>query len=183
VFQSPDLIHSTRSGECSTTVYMTSGDAGYGTAYAFSREEGIRTAYAWMANTTSDGFRRGTMIIGGHPVIIDTLQRGHPQIQLIWLRLPDGNIDGSGYDATNRTSLLSLFLGDVGSITDITETTSYTLISLQTMLLLLILARGPEVIAILDYLSSDGDHSDHFVSARMVKAAIEDVRLPGRLVR
>lgn len=58
--------------------------------------------------TISDvALHRFTATFAGQPVLVQTLV-GAPQIQRVMFRLPDGNMDGSGYPSTGYTSLRQL---------------------------------------------------------------------------
>lgn len=97
LFQSPTLSNEVDSGLCITTVILTAGDAGLGLTYAKNREIGNRAAYAQMAgvsNTYTDSYAT----FGGQSVLVSTMTAA-PWIQKIFMRLPDGNIDGSGFSA------------------------------------------------------------------------------------
>lgn len=48
LFQSPTLLDDVDSGECITSIFLTSGDSGAGSAYARSREVGNQAAYSQM---------------------------------------------------------------------------------------------------------------------------------------
>ena len=53
LFQSPRLISVIRGGLCVRTVYVTAGDANDTAAYWASRESGMKTAYAQLAEVAN----------------------------------------------------------------------------------------------------------------------------------
>ncbi|ORY58336.1 hypothetical protein BCR35DRAFT_271227, partial [Leucosporidium creatinivorum] len=177
LFQSPDLLHDVQAGNCITGVYLTSGDSGYGSAYAQSRESGNEAAWAVMAGV-DDVYAEFNATFGGQPVLVRTLV-GAPQIQKVWVRLGDGGVDGSGYAVTGYMSLRDLWFGVIGSITNQPGTATYTLATLQQAVSEILLARQPDNVRSLDHLSDydAGDHSDHLTVGRLTKA-MADSYLP-----
>jgi hypothetical protein len=130
LFMNPDLQNFLGAGYGTVTVVMTAGEAN-GTVtdsqpgcptptphestfvFAHHRQDGMRAAYAHMAGLP-DSWARSLPVINGREIEIDRLN-GAPQIQLIFLNLPDegdariGGTDGCG------TALNCLFhrIGDV----------------------------------------------------------------------
>src|SRR4051794_29132410 len=94
VFMNPAVPHDVATGVCVSSVYATSGDAGEGTTYSRSRENGIRASYAEMAGVANT-WTTTTITVAGHGITQTTLN-AMPTVRLLFLRLPDGNIDGSG---------------------------------------------------------------------------------------
>jgi len=171
LFQSPDLLHTVQSGRCVRTVYFTAGDNGESQAYWSGRETGVQSAYASMAGvanswTTTDAG------VAGHPIALMTLN-GSPGISLMFMRLPDGNMDGSGFPGTGFESLQKLFTGTIATIHTVDGTSSYSKASLESTLLGLMNSFQPDSINTLDYVGSygDGDHSDHHTVAYLTQQA------------
>ena len=54
--------------------------------------------------------------VPGRDITVDSLEDA-PGVQLVFLRLPDGNIDGTGFAATGNVSLRRLWLGTTPSLT------------------------------------------------------------------
>ncbi|KAI9853878.1 MAG: hypothetical protein M1813_001776 [Trichoglossum hirsutum] len=180
IFQSPDLLHDIRGGACTTTVYLTSGDAGDDPLYPKSREAGIGAAYAQMAGV-ADAYTSTTGVFGGQPVHITTLV-SQPSVQQVWFRLPDGNGGGTGYSRTGYQTLLKLYLGDISAIVNTQRTAAFSLDTLESALFEILSARRADAIRILDYMSSEGDHTDHLITARIVHSVVDSSALPGRLI-
>ena len=111
LFMSPDLLHAIRAGVAVRTVYLTAGDDGMPASYWMTREEGPRAAYALMAGT-ANSWTQSDAGVPGHPIPLFTLS-GNPGISLAYLRLPDGNLNGSGFASTGNESLQKLWQGTI----------------------------------------------------------------------
>lgn len=114
-----------------------------------------------------------TAQFAGQSVTIRTL-RAMPGVQNIYFRLPDGNIDGSGFSYDDYPSLLNLYAGYVGSLTSIDGRATFTIGSLRQALGQIISTFNPSNVITQDYLSDlgSGDHSDHLVVARIVAGLV-----------
>ena len=171
LFQSPSLYNDIAGGtKCVTGISLTSGDSGYGSTYAQAREAGNEAAFAEMAGVASN-WTQISAVFGGQTLIVRTLV-GAPQIQKIWMRLPDGDVDGSGYAVTGYQTLRELYFGSIGSITTQDKSATYTLATLKQALSQIITALAPASIQSLDNLSQydAGDHSDHLTVGRLTSA-------------
>ena len=69
-----------------------------------AREAGNRAAYAQMSGAPNS-WKQSTVAVNGHQLAIFTLT-GKPNITEIFLRLPDGNPDGSGAKVHHHQSYL-----------------------------------------------------------------------------
>ncbi|KAL4870303.1 hypothetical protein BDV12DRAFT_184505 [Aspergillus spectabilis] len=161
LYLSPDLIHYIQSGQEVRTVCITAGDSGRETSYWQGREEGARTAYAVMSDFPKS-WTETDAGIPGHQAQSFRLQ-GNPDISLVFLRLPDGNLQGQGFEVTGNSSLQKLWEGSIPSI--------QTLIN---MLVHLLSDFRPERVNTLDYHHpyGDGDHSDHHSVGYFVNEAL-----------
>ena len=173
LFMSPDLLHAIRAGVAVRTVYLTAGDDGMPASYWTTREEGPRAAYALMAGT-ANSWTESDAGVPGHPVPLFTLT-GNPGISLAYLRLPDGNLNGSGFASTGNESLQKLWQGTIPLITAIDESSSYTQSSLIAALASLMAGFRPAQIYTQDFVGTygDGDHSDHYTTAYLTQAATQ----------
>jgi hypothetical protein len=172
LFLSPDLRADIVAGRCVRTVYLTAGDAGADDWYWQAREEGERDAYAQMVGGS------GTWVetdagISGHPIPVFTFT-GNERVSLAFIRLPDG-LDGSGSPAQGNKSLKQLEQGTISTITTVNDAapSTYTKAQLLSTLTALMTSYGPSTIRTQDHAGSydDGDHNDHYASARLVNAA------------
>ncbi|KAK4050542.1 hypothetical protein OIO90_005009 [Microbotryomycetes sp. JL221] len=167
LFQSPDLLRETQGRTCSTLIVLTAGDSGSGNTYSQSREAGNEAAYAQMRGV-SDSYTEFKATFAGNAVLVRTLTSA-PEIQKVYFRLPDGNMDGSGYGVTGYQSLRSLYFGNIGSITTLDQSATWTLSSLKAAIGEILRARKPANVRTLDHLSDfdAGDHSDHLTTGRI----------------
>jgi hypothetical protein len=188
LFQNPDLLHDLYVFKCVTTVVFTSGDRGETGDSSLSLERGLQQAYALMADLpVSDPTQEeATVRIGTHDVHSWSL-RGMPNIQIIFLRLPDGLPSGQGYDAHAGASLAKLYKKEIDSITSTDGLASYTLRDLKELIAYTLHMRQPNDVRILDHNTTLAraeehheyhDHTDHIVSAKLVQTVVtgENIR-------
>ena len=181
LFTSPDLLHSMQSSTstvCVRTVYLTAGDAGSGQSYWGQRELGTQAAYAQMLGA-ANAWTQSDAGVTGHPIPVFTLN-GNPNVSLVYMRLPDGNVDGSGFSSTGHKSLQKLWSGSASSISAVNGSSSYTKTSLIATLLTLMQSYQPTQIRTQDYIGTfgDGDHSDHHATAYFARAAHQQYTTP-----
>ena len=178
LFLSPDLVHDIQSGRCVRTVFVTAGDGGGGQGRWEARELGVRAAYARMAGA-NDSWAVTSAGIGGHPATLLTLD-GHPGISVVFMRLPDGWLDGAGVAATGNESLQKLWQGSLANIHAVDGSSAYSRSDLILALTSLLTAFQPDTIRTQDYEGTfgDGDHSDHHATAYFVREAERAYGLP-----
>jgi LmbE family N-acetylglucosaminyl deacetylase len=171
LFLSPDLLHSVQGGGKVRTIFTTASDDGMSSTYWQSLEKGSQAAYAQMAGVPNT-WTKTDAGIAGHPMPLYTLN-GNTNISLIFMRLPDGNLDGSGFPSTGNQSLQKLWTGSISTIKAVDGSSSYTKASLISTLTSLMTAFQPSQIRTQDYAGSygDGDHSDHHTTAYLTQAA------------
>jgi LmbE family N-acetylglucosaminyl deacetylase len=171
LFFSPDLINVIQSGGNLTTIFVTAGDDGQGGSYWQSREEGSQAAYAEMVGVANSWTQQDAGV-SGHPMPMYTLT-GAPAISLIFMHIPDGNIDGSGFASNNYASLQDLWTGSISSIEAVDGSSSYTKSSLVSTLAGLMGTLQPDQILTQDYVGTygGGDHSDHYSVAYFTQSA------------
>ena len=181
LFLSPDLLHDIQAGDCVTTVYLTAGDDGEASAYWQSREAGANAAYANMAGVANN-WNQGVTSAAGHSIVTDTLQ-GAPITQ-VYLRLPDGNADGSGFAMYNYQSLDKLWTGAITTINPVDGSPGYTAQGLVNTLVSLMNTFQPTTIRTQDYTGyvGDDDHADHVVTAYFTRAASQRYTTPHQLI-
>ena len=181
LFLSPDLLHDIRAGKCVRTIFLTAGDAGelagkradQRTRYWHAREAGSMAAYALMSGVR-DSWKQSHILVRGHRIVMFTLS-ADPKISEIFMRLPDGNVDGGGFSVHHFESLLKLRDGEVSVIHAIDGSTSYTKAGLLATVIKLVQMLHPNVIRAQDYVTPDfalvRDHSDHTTTAELAHAA------------
>lgn len=101
-------------------IYTTAGDAGQSEAWWRAREQGALAAQALAGGSTST-IESGTAMINGHRVA--TYENG--AFVSYHLRLPDGNVNGAGFESTGNVSLEKLQIGCIPKITAVDDSTAY----------------------------------------------------------
>lgn len=164
LFLSPDLISDIKSKRCVTTVFVTAGDANLGSSYWKSREDGVKAAYALMAGV-SNSWKEGSAGINKAAAAV-TL-KDNSSISLVFLRLPDGNWDGTGFSNNNNESIKKLWQGNISSIKTVDGAATYSKQELISALLALMNKYSSDKIKTQNYVDgySGADHSDHFTAA------------------
>ena len=172
LFINPDTQADITAGRCVRTVFLTAGDAGRASSYWQGREAGSRAAYAQMAGTSA-AWTQGTTSVAGHTVRTSTLDGGGPDVRLVFLRLPDGNLSGSGFSMYGNESLQKLVQGTISSIHAVDGSATYSQAALVQTLTALMGAEAPSVVRTQDYFGNfgDGDHSDHHAAAYLARSA------------
>lgn len=170
LFLNPDISSDIAAGRCVRTVYLTAGDAGLPAAYWQGRETGVKTAYADMAGVP-DEWQDDRALLDGRFVSVSYL-RERPNLSLIFLRLPDGNIRGDGFAASGYQSLAQLVAGTITEMRTVDDKSPYSLAQLTDLLNLLAALDKPAVVRALNPDNpADGDHSDHHAAGQLARMA------------
>ncbi|MBP1819437.1 PIG-L family deacetylase [Mycobacterium sp. OAE908] len=172
LFQSPSLLHDMQSRDSVvTTVYVTAGDDGQEQAYWTGREAAVNSAYAYMAGVP-DKWIEGVTNAAGHDIVTYTLS-GAPDVRQLFIRLPDGNLDGSGFHRYGEESLQKLWTTQISTMHPVDGSQPYTSQDLTATLTALMAAIQPDIVRVQDYIGTfgDRDHSDHHASAYYARAA------------
>ena len=172
LFLSPDLLHAIQSDGDVRTVYVTSGDSGLDAPYWQDRESGVQAAYAEMAGV-ANSWMQSDAGVAGHPIPVFTLT-DRQDVSLAFMRLPDGNANGSGFASNGYQSLQGLWTGSTSTIETVDGSTSYTLPMLTRTLAYFITSFQPKQINTLDYRHAygDSDHSDHHTVGYLTQFAM-----------
>lgn len=166
---SPDLWRDVKSGRCVRTVFVTGGDAGRPLGFSMNREAGVQAAYATMAGVTN-AWTISDADVDGRWVRMATLTAA-PQVSLVFLRLPDGAMDGSGFARYRFQSLPKLWSGSIDQIQAIDDSESYTRARLIRTLTEVISDFAPAVVRTHDPDVANWDHPDHHKVGAFVMAA------------
>jgi hypothetical protein len=175
-------------------IHMTAGDAGLGTRnggrkhpFYLARENGVESAIRFMADSGDRPPVQATvsaMTFNGHPI----RRVSYRNTVAYFLRLPDGNPEGTGYADTGYQSLSRFADGKIDALSAIDGTTSYRGWSDLTATLrgVIDFERGstPTVhlhVPELDPAINPNDHSDHFMTAKASLNASQTLRGARRL--
>jgi LmbE family N-acetylglucosaminyl deacetylase len=156
---------------CIRTLYITAADDGRPMDYWLGRQRGVEAAYALMAHA-EDSWVDQQATIGGHLIAVREL-KANPDISLVFLRLPDGNVHGEGFASTGSMSLEKIS-HSTASLSALGTTDSYTYSDVVKVVSSLFMVDKPNQIYthISGTALSEGDHSDH----RMVGALVVQAR-------
>lgn len=175
LFMSPDIVNDAAQHRCIRTVYVTAGDAGRPADYWEGRERGSEAAWAAMAGVADD-WSTDEIVAGGQRIRLRTLL-GRPSISLVFMRLPNGNTRGEGFDQRGAT-VYGLLTGRVGTLSARDGSATYTSAELSRTLVDLMRASMPTLVRIQNYTSPYAalarpsfDHYDHIATAKVAFAA------------
>jgi hypothetical protein len=183
LFMNPSAFEDVVSPNVKTVfVHVTAGDAGLGTGrhgrrfpYYLARENGAETAIRFMADAQGWPLQKAasSVTFNGHSIY----RVSYRNTVAYFLRLPDGNPDGTGYQETRHQSLRRLAAADIATISAIDGSAVYRDWNdlVATIRSILDFERGSAPVVQLNLAESDlrrnpRDHSDHLMTAR---AALE----------
>lgn len=177
-----DLLNPHRSVVCLLT---TAGDAGKDTAYWKAREEGLKSSIRFcLAPRHTLVQTTGHRTCQRHLVPFWTLNG----CTVYFLRLPDGNLDGTGFASQNNQSLQRLRIGQISTITAVDGSATYAgwMDVCETLHQLIRQESAGNKNTLLHYLSPDtdanpDDHADHRATGLALQAitGCQQVRYAG----
>jgi hypothetical protein len=168
-------------------VYLTAGDAGAGLGnagrlqpYYLARENGAKLSVKFLADAEKQPYISvsSAASLAGHPISKWT----YGNTVSYFLRLPDGNPQGTGYATTGTQSLKHLRDGTNSGITAIDSSTTYRGWNdlTATLRALIDQERGNASsvwvnLSDTDTIKNAGDHEDHLHTAKGVLEAVADL--------
>jgi LmbE family N-acetylglucosaminyl deacetylase len=165
---------------------FTSGNRGIGGNYSLSLERGLEEAYALMAGVVDESTRQEKSIWIGKYWVESWSLNGMPNMQIVYLRLPDSTPSGAGYDVNHGESLKKLYTKEIRSISTTDGNATYTLDLLKDLIATILHERKPNIVRILNHKapipdehSAIQDHADHVVSAKLVKEVVTKQNIEG----
>lgn len=174
LFMNPTIAHAIDGDDPMTVIYLTAGDFGQEEIYWGAREDGVKEAYAWMADDDSPTWvdETVTVSIGGQDFdLASSHLESQPDIRMYFLRLPDG-FHGEGSETYNGESLFKLAHGEIQTATTVDGANTYSAEDLTTVLTALLETHGPDTLHLQS--ESEIEHSDHVHGAEFAVAALED---------
>ncbi len=191
LFMNPNAYHAVSdSNQHVIFLHLTSGDAGHGMEYndfTRAREEGSKRALRFLLKAAFPRENFDQTITDTVEIIndfkIETFS--YHNIKAYFLRLPDGNYDGSGYERHNQESIKKIVSGEKLTINTIDGINTYTLDDLISTINRIIptpneLNPLSVHIAETDSEINPDDHSDHISTAELVKLVLTEKK-PYRL--
>jgi hypothetical protein len=190
----PSAFNDVTGGAAKTVfVHLTAGDAGLGAGsggrkhpYYLARENGAKTAIRFMADvdTTPTAEIAARPSFNGHAIY----RVNYRNTVSYFLRVPDGNMPGTGYKKTGYQSLKRLADGDNNVLSAVDQSTVYKGWNDLVLTLRKILdferGRAPRVqlnVAEIDERSNPDDHSDHLMTAKAALDAAKDLTCAQRV--
>jgi LmbE family N-acetylglucosaminyl deacetylase len=174
LFMNPDLIHEIQAGYCVHSIYITAGDAGIGQFYWLSREQGSEAAYDYMLGISSNSVWVQRIVeLNSHEFITVANPKGNSRVSLIFMHLPDGNLQGQGFSSSGYESLAKLYSGSISAINSVDNQSYYRSAQLTAALSTIMTTyRATEINTQSDFVSTlSPDHSDHMTVSLFVKQA------------
>jgi LmbE family N-acetylglucosaminyl deacetylase len=156
-------------------VVTTAGDAGRTDGWWQAREQG--SVDAFQATLSPDRISSGLASINGRPVQRYTT----PRWSCYFLRLPDGNLDNTGFPSTGGRTLARLQSGAITTLATVDGSTTYNGWASFTTTLQAILAEERQGTATLrpwvnasdfDRAANPGDHPDHYATAEALRSFV-----------
>jgi len=184
IFGSPTIPQALDAGQCVRNLYLTGSDAGMGLDYAYGREVGLRDSYNVLLGAPLEWEERTVTLADGVTLAISR-PIGDQRVTLFFLRLPDGGLQGGGFEATGWTSLPKLLSGKISELYMIDTGAPVTLDAIGATVTELYNAYAPA--AVLAHLpgtaqGTRGDHPDHQVTGDVVMRAADEGRIdPARV--
>jgi LmbE family N-acetylglucosaminyl deacetylase len=177
LFMSPPLLQMVERGDSVTTLYLTAGDDGLNAAYWEGREQGAMAAYTSMLGGGGVSWTDGTVVPVAGATALPSATPSSGSIQLVFVRLPDGNVDGSGFPSTGNVSLQKLLAGSIPSMTTVDGARSYTAASLRQTIAGLVSQVSPDLVMLQDFVHANAgptwsDHADHLAGSQFAFWAV-----------
>jgi LmbE family N-acetylglucosaminyl deacetylase len=173
LFQNPDLIKDIQAKHCVRSIYLTAGDAGNSQLYWLSRERASEAAYTKMTGDNSIWIQH-TVKLGDHQFATVANPRANAYITLIFMHLPDGNVNGNGFRANHFESLARLENGKTNQLHSIDGQSVFSASQVTEALGQIIETYQPTQIrtqATYNASSIFPDHSDHIATGRLARQA------------
>ncbi|MEQ9425245.1 MAG: PIG-L family deacetylase [Cyclobacteriaceae bacterium] len=190
LFMNPNVYQSLQNDSTKVVIlHTTAGDAGAGKGsqdYYIAREEGSNRAVRFMVNAANPDMREGTemsaslVAINGHYV----MRNRYGNVSVYYLRVPDGNYDGSGYAIHKEHSLRKFYSAEVSSLTTVDGNSTYNSVDdLRETIAAMIKAEAGQDgsiqmnLAETDQTINPEDHSDHLNTSYILQDVAKSLGL------
>lgn len=175
LFMNPDTHRALQAGKCVRIVFLTAGDAGADQSYWYARENGAKNAYAAMQRKENIWYQQDAELKDRY-ISVASL-KDMPQLSLVFMRLPDGNLHGEGFAARRHESLSQLDSGTIPFISTVDGRSVYHKQGIIDTLSALLNLYDPTEVHIqspTDPGTAIHDHSDHLQTGRLARAAFDN---------
>lgn len=184
LFMNPNAYHAAADSNHSLIfIHITAGDAGHGmeyNQYTLAREEGSKRALRFLVKAAFpwENFQEkpidSVLVTNGFTVN----SYHYRNITAYFLRLPDGNYDGNGYERHDYESVRKILSGEKLTINTVDKANTYNLEQLKSTISALI--PDPSFqhplyihVAETDSVKNPEDHSDHINSSKLIQKVME----------
>jgi len=173
LFMNPDILHDLQAGYCLRTIYVTAGDGGNNSFYWLSREQGSEAAYATMLGVKNAIWVQRIVELSSNEFVTIASLRDNPKVTLVFMHLPDGNLQGQGFQITHFESLAQLEANRISQLHSVDGQSVYSASQLADALnSFMHLFQPTEIYTQANYVSRQfPDHSDHMAVGRIVQKA------------
>lgn len=173
LFINPDTLNDIKSGNCIRTIYVTAGDAGNNQLYWLSRELGSEAAYSSMAGNINEHWDKQIVEVSKNEFVRIDSPSNNSKISLIFFRLPDGNVNGSGFSSNNYEGLAKLESGEIKAIHSVDGQSTFNNQQLvESLITFMKIYQPTEIRTQANFISNRfPDHSDHIAVGRFTKKA------------
>ncbi|MGP6170584.1 PIG-L deacetylase family protein [Microbacterium sp. A204] len=185
IFGSPTIPQALDAGQCVRNLYLTGSDAGKGLDYAYGREDGLRDSYDVLLGAPLEWEERTVTLVNGLTLAMSR-PIGDPRVTLFFLRLPDGGLGASGFEATGWESLPKLLAGTLSELHMIDAGTPVSIDGISSTVVELYNAYQP--VTVMAHLpgsaeGTSGDHPDHQVTGDIVMGTADSGQIdPARVI-
>ena len=174
LFMNPEIQKDIAAGRCIVSVYLTAGDAGNSQFYWLGRQSGSEAAYGYMTSTSGEPWNKINVQLDSGQYLQIATQKNNPKISLVYMLLPDGNTNNSGFKSSNYETLTKLKRGDIQFINSVDNQSSYSKAQLINALVELMSVYRPSLIRTQSgYVGSVFmDHPDHVATSYYATQAL-----------
>lgn len=186
IFANPAISDAIAEGRCVRSVFLTAGDAGKPPGYSRSRELGILRAYNVMRGQPGQLWNQAQLTLLSGEQATQFVPQNEDRLSILFLRLPDGGLDGGGFGSTGHASLPKLLDGAVSTLAPIDGGPAVSLDTLRATVREIASAYAPS--EVLTHIPrgtgvTAGDHPDHSVVGTLVRDAALGGAMPRESVR
>jgi LmbE family N-acetylglucosaminyl deacetylase len=174
LFMNPAVANHIANGGCMVTIYLTAGDFGSEPMHWQNRRIGSQAAYAAMSHQ-SNVWNNRNLLVDGKSIQVSQISTQQNLLH-IYLQLPDGGVEGTGFSRTHYESLSKLLSSASISVHTVDASDTYTRQAIISTLTTLFVSLTPTQIWTQDFVNTDrADHADHVATGELTRRAFYDL--------
>ena len=162
-------------------VYLTAGEAGREQVFWNAREIGAMASIAQVyGDTVGNNYNESEKVVAGKNIAY----RSFGNTSSYFLRIPDGNGTGNGFERHGYQSLKKLYQLSINEVSDVTYTNTYTMDELKQVIRDLVTLESQNVQGTAFYFSESDEsinynsHPDHVISSKIGQEALTEFKGP-----